>query len=412
MVEAPRWSPPGSDVSRETIADPLAHLEAALDGLERDGLRRRPPAAARPGELSFCSNDYLGLASRPAPPVASGSGASRLIAGERDEHGHLERAFASWLGAEAALAFTSGYAANVGALGAIARTGDLLVSDALNHASLIDGARLSRARTAVVAHGDLGAVARALDERAEARAWVIVESYYSMDADGPDLGALRALCDSRGAGLYVDEAHALGVLGPGGRGRCAEAGIRPDVLVGTLGKSFGAQGAFVAGRAVLRDWLWNRARSFVFSTGLAPSSAAAAAASLGEVIERPELAARVGDLSLRLREGLVAAGAEAAPDGAIDLDANDPRVLLLGFGHVVPLLVGAPRRALRLAAALRERGIQVQAIRPPTVPEGRARLRLTVTAAHEAADIDRAVAAFAAVFRSERDQLRVPPAGR
>src|SRR5262249_14986618 len=154
---------------------------------------------------------------------------------------------------------------------ALARPGDVVVSDALNHASLIDGARLSRAEVAVVPHADVGAIDRALAGRAGRRAWVLVESYYSMDADGHDLAALRHVCDEHGAALVIDEAHALGVLGPEGRGLAAAAGVRADVLVGTLGKAFGAQGAFVAGRAELRDWLWNRARSFVFSTGISPS---------------------------------------------------------------------------------------------------------------------------------------------
>ena len=390
---------------KRMASDPLAHLVTMLAQLESEGLRRRPAAAVEPGELSFCSNDYLGLASRPAPPAPSGSGASRLIAGEREEHRRLERAFATWLGVEDTLAFSSGYAANVGALAALAGAGDLIVSDALNHASLIDGARLSRARVVVAPHGDTDAIARALDERTEARAWVVVESYFSMDADGPDLAALRALCDARGAALYVDEAHALGVLGPGGRGRCAEAEVTPDVLVGTLGKAFGGQGAFVAGRAVLRDWLWNRARSFVFSTGLAPVSAAAAVRSLQEVIERPELGLRVRDLSARLRVGLLSAGAAAATLTATGFDVVD-RPRLLGFGHVVPIVVGSPARALELASRLRERGVQVQAIRPPTVPTGTARIRLTVTAEHGPADIDRAVEAFAWAMRDVRE----PPA--
>ena len=361
-------------------SDPLAHLADQLAQLERDGLRRRAAAPLAPDSLSFCSNDYLGLAARPAPPAPSGSGASRLIAGERDEHRQLEHALARWLGTEDALLFTSGYAANVGTLAALAGPGDLIVSDALNHASLIDGARLSRARVAVVPHGDVGAVRRALAARVEPRAWVAVESYYSMDADSPDLAALRAICDELGAGLVVDEAHALGVLGPRGRGVCAAAGVTPDVLVGTLGKAFGGQGAFAAGRAVVRDWLWNRARSFVFSTGLAPVSAAAALRSLQEIVERPELAAHVAAMAARLRAGLEGAGASQ----------------LLGFGHVVPLLVGSPARALALAERMRGRGVAVQAVRPPTVPDGTSRLRLTVTARHVVSDIDRVVEAYAA----------------
>jgi 8-amino-7-oxononanoate synthase len=373
--------------------DPLGHLADELAELERKGLRRAQSAPVGPAELSFCSNDYLGLAARPAPVAPSGAGASRLIAGERDEHRRLERALASWLRVEDTLAFSSGYAANVGALSALAGPGDLIVSDALNHASLIDGARLSRARVVVVPHGDSSKIADALAARAEARAWVVVESYTSMDAGGPDLKSLRALCDLHGAALFVDEAHALGVLGPGGRGRCAEAGITPDVLVGTLGKAFGGQGAFVAGRAVLREWLWNRARSFVFSTGLAPVSAAAAVRSLQEAIDKPELALRVAELAVRLRRGLVSAGAVEGPLGPAGFDPRDaPR--LLGFGHVVPIVVGTPGRAMRLAERLRGGGIAVHAIRPPTVPAGTARIRLTVTALHAPADIDRAIEAF------------------
>ncbi len=360
---------------------PLAFLRDELASLEARGLRRSPPEAVPHDAISFCSNDYLGLARSLAPGVAAGAGASRLIAGEREEHRRAERAFAAFVGAPDALVFASGYAANVGAVSALARAGDLVVSDALNHASLIDGARLSRARVAIVPHLDVAAFERALAERAEERAWVLVESYYSMDADGPDLGALRAACDRHGAALLVDEAHALGVVGPGGRGRCAEAGVRADVLVGTLGKAFGSQGAFVAGAPELRDWLWNRARSFVFSTGLAPVSAAAAARSLAALVEHPELAARVAELAAELRSGLERIGAPA-----------------IGFGHVVPVVLGASERAVRISHRLAERGLHVPAIRPPTVPEGSARLRFTVTAAHRSHDIARAVGAVASAL--------------
>ena len=367
------------------LRGPLAHLHDALDALQRRGLRRVPPPPVPEDALSFCSNDYLGLAGRFAPAAATGSGASRLIAGERRAHLEMERAFAEWLRIEACLAFTSGYAANVGALSALAAPGDLIVSDALNHASLIDGARLSRARIAIVGHNDLDAVARALRGRSEPRAWVVVESYYSMDADGPDLGGLREVCDAHGAALYVDEAHALGVLGPDGRGRCAEVGVVPDVIVGTLGKSFGSQGAFVGGPAVLRDWLWNRARSFVFSTGLAPMAAAAARLALEEVVRSPELRRRVADLASRLREGLTGVGLRP-----------------VGFGHVVPIVVGESERAVELSRRLAARGVAVPPIRPPTVPEGTARLRLTVTARHQEQDIDAVIGAFRAVTDDHR----------
>lgn len=358
------------------LRDPLSHLHDALDALAAKGLRRTPPAPLTADEVSFCSNDYLGLARRRTPADAmSGAGASRLVAGERQAHAALEHAFARWLGTEACLAFASGYAANVGALAALAGPDDLIVSDALNHASLIDGARLSRARIAVTRHNDLDAIAAALAGRKEERAWVVVESYYSMDADGPDLRALRAVCDAHGAALYVDEAHALGVLGPEGRGRSAEAGVAPDVLVGTFGKAFGSQGAFVAGRLILRDWLWNRARSFVYSTGLSPMAADAARLALAEATDNPLLRERVHALALRFREGLV----------ALDLHP-------LGFGHIVPVVLGSNERALAVASALAARGLVVPPIRPPTVPEGTARLRFTVTAAHDDRHIDQALA--------------------
>lgn len=369
--------------------DPLAHLRVALDELEAAGLRRRKPAPH--AGLSYCSNDYLGLAERRLGESTArvGAGASRLISGEDEAHAELEGAIAAWLGVETSLLFSSGYAANVGMVSALAGPSDLVVSDALNHASLIDGARLSRARVAVTPHNDADAVRSALASRSEERAWVVVESYYSMDADGPDLGALRAICDEHGAALIVDEAHALGVLGPMGLGRCAEAEVMPDVLVGTLGKSFGTQGAFVAGSHLLRDWLWNRARSFVFSTGLAPMVAETALEALVVMEMRPELRASTLARAAELRAGLARA-------------MEGTNIRLLGFGHVVPLLVGDSTDALDLARLVREEGLDVPAIRPPTVPMGGARLRLTVTARHTAEDIARAVACVERAVRRWR----------
>ncbi len=355
----------------------LAHLAAALHDLEQRGLRRRTPPTQRDDAACFSSNDYLGLAHRLASPHRCGAGASRLIAGECTEHAALETALAAWLGTEAALVFSSGYAANVGTVAALASPDDLIVSDALNHASLIDGIRLSRARVVVTPHNNLDAIEHALATRREARAWVIVESYYSMDADGPDLAGLRASCDRQRAGLYVDEAHALGVLGPNGRGRAAEAGVRPDVLVGTLGKSLGSQGAFVAGSSLLRDWLWNRARSFVFSTGLAPASAAAARVALNESLAHPELRERVLANAERLRSGLLRLGLEP-----------------LGFGHIIPLLAGSPEDATAWSMQLAANGVFVPPIRPPTVPDGTSRLRLTVTARHCESDLERVLGAL------------------
>jgi 8-amino-7-oxononanoate synthase len=366
-------------VKQETPAA-LRFLDDALQrAREQDLLRDRPPPPDGRA-LSFCSNDYLSLALDRAPAEASGAGASRLVSGDRPIHAKLEEAAAALVGQAAALVFTSGYAANVGLLSALAGPGDLVVSDALNHASIIDGARLSRARVAVVPHLDLGAVEATLRARTERHAFVVTESYFSMDADSPDLAALRNLCDAHDAALLVDEAHALGVLGPDGAGLCAEAGVSADVLVGTFGKAFGAGGAFVSGCPALITWLWNRARSFVFSTGLSPVVAAAALRGLDRARSEPARRLRVRAAAAALRDGLGRLGIQ--PWGA---------------GHIVPWVLGPTARALHVATALTDRGLQVRAIRPPSVPDGAARIRLTVTAAHAAADIERALGDIAAV---------------
>ncbi len=359
-------------VKRETPRA-LRFVEEALESAAASGLlreRRAPVVDAK----SFCSNDYLALAGELAPPHVGGATASRLVCGERQEHLDLERASADLVGQPEALVYTSGYAANVGLLSALAGPGDVVVSDALNHASIIDGARLSRARVVVVPHLDVSAFARAARDARPARTFLVTESYFSMDADGPDLAALRAVADDAGAALIVDEAHALGVFGPDGAGRCAGAGVVPDATVGTFGKAFGAGGAFVAGAPALVRWLWNRSRPFVFSTGLSPALAAAALANLRRAAEAPERRARVLDSARRLRSGLHEAGVRVA-----------------GHGHIIPWILGEPGPALSAAAALRARGIDVLAIRPPSVAPATSRLRLTVTAAHDAADIDRAV---------------------
>ena len=367
-------------MKQETPAG-LRFLDGALEDARRHGLvRDRPSTSIDPELLCFCSNDYLDLARRPSPPRASGAGASRLVSGERAEHVEVERASAALVDLPCALAFTSGYAANVGLVSALAGPHDLLISDELNHASIIDGARLSRARVAIVPHLDLSAIERALRDRGAGNAFVVTESYFSMDADGPELPALRALCDRYGAALIVDEAHALGILGPDGRGRCAEAGVRPDALVGTYGKAFGASGAFVAGCDTLVRWLWNRARSFVFSTGLGPAQAAAALLGLTAAREEPARRQRVLASSAAFRRGLQRLGVNAP-----------------GFGHVVPWVIGEASRAVEVASALRASCLDVRAIRPPSVPRGTARLRFTVTAAHGSAEVERALQAVASV---------------
>jgi 8-amino-7-oxononanoate synthase len=361
----------------------LGFLDDALAQARARDLLRERPSPTDGKALSFASNDYLRLAAEPAPPEASGAGASRLVTGDRPVHARLEEAAAELVGQAGALVFTSGYAANVGLLSALGGPGDLVVSDALNHASIIDGARLSRARVEVVPHLDVAAVEAALRSRTEGRAFVVTESYFSMDADSPDLPALRRVCDEHGAALLVDEAHALGVLGPDGRGLCAERGVMADAITGTFGKAFGAGGAFVAGCPSLVAWLWNRARSFVFSTGLSPSAAAAALQGLDRAAAEPDRRRRVLGAAAQLRDGMTRLGIPGA-----------------GFGHIVPWVLGEPGKAMRVAAALRERGLDVRAIRPPSVPTGTARIRLTVTADHGSADIERALGHLAAVLAS------------
>lgn len=359
----------------------LLHLEGALSALGDAGLLRKRPQPYRVDTVSFCSNDYLGLASPQGESSPTGAGASRLVAGEHLEHQRLEGALAEWLDHESALLFTSGYAANVGLVSSLAASADdLILSDALNHASIVDGCRLSRAQTTVFPHLDVDAVRSELRSRRTSRAWVVTESYFSMDADSPDLRGLRAACDEYGAALVVDEAHAIGVLGPGGRGLLAAAGVAADVTVGTFGKAFGGAGAFVVGCEALTAWLWNRARSFVFSTGLSPSLAASSLAALEKIRSSPELLEATALRATELREGLLALGLQP-----------------LGHGHIVPWLIGDSREAVRIATALQARGFAVQAIRPPSVPAGTARLRLTASARQSAEDIRRLLSAIAEV---------------
>ncbi len=363
----------------------LAHLEAELEALRAAERLRERPAPLPPGSVSFSTNDYLGLAAESVPPEGpAGAGASRLVAGERDAHASLEDAVARFVGAEAALVFSSGYAANVGMVSALVGPDDLVVSDALNHASLIDGMRLARARVVVTPHLDPNAVERALASRTERRAWVVTESYFGMDADVAPLAALRELCDRHGAALLVDEAHALGVLGPEGRGLATEAGVVPDAIVGTFGKSFGAQGAFVAGSTTLTRWLWNRARSFVFSTGISPALASIAEHQLRRSQREPWRRERVLGHAARLRARLQELGLRVGERAATTV------------GPIVPWVLGSEREALAAQDRLRERGLHVVAIRPPTVPVGTSRIRLATSAAHTEADLDRLLAGLSA----------------
>ena len=369
--------------SEQLLSESLLELRAA--GLLRepdDGLARAQVTAeaARLGLplLDASSNDYLGLAgvcvSRETL-VKAGTAASRLVHGTSDEHLILESELAAWVGAESALLFSSTYAANIGLISAIGVPGSLIVSDAANHASLIDGARLAKAEVAIVPHLDLGSIRSALARGRDAKAcWFVTESYFSMDGDGPDMRALRALCDEYDASLVVDEAHALGVFGPNGAGRCGEAGIKPDVLVGALGKAIGTHGGFVAGSVGLRAFLWNRARSFVFSTAVSPQHAELTARQLGAVRASNDLRSNLEAKSARLRSALMASGLDLAPNS---------------FGPIVSIIMGSSTRALTVAERVRGLGILAQAIRPPTVPGGSARVRLTVKATFRDEDVQR-----------------------
>jgi 8-amino-7-oxononanoate synthase len=362
---------------REHLADELGQLERA--GLLRQRGAGLPPT---PELIDVCTNDYLGYARRSVSRetvARAGAGASRLIFGTDPLHLLLERELARWVGTEAALLFPTGYAANTGVISTLARDGDLIVSDALNHASIIDGCRLSRARVEITAHLDLGAVARALETPAAGRRWVVTESYFSMDGDSPDLPRLAELCRQHGAFLILDEAHALGVLGPTGSGLGRANGVQPDVLVGTLGKAVGVQGAFVAGSNQLADLLWTRARSFVFTTAPSPAlvdlTLSSVRAVIGDEAARTRLATHVRTLEARL--------------------ASRPGLLREGrHGPIFPLHMGEPTRAVRAASALRDFGFLAQAIRPPTVAAGSSRLRVVLHADLSEAQVDRLGAAL------------------
>jgi 8-amino-7-oxononanoate synthase len=399
-----------------------ATLEAELAALAAtDRLRACPETAGvsrvnvRIGQLpriSFCSNDYLGLASHPALFSAAaaagardgfGASASRLVSGDLPAHRRLEEHLAMFLGRQATLVFPSGYQANLGVLTALAGSEDLIVSDALNHASIIDGCRLSRAQVAVYPHGDARAAARLLAEGSRFRRRILVtESLFSMDGDVAPLGALAEAATATDAILIVDEAHAFGTLGPGGRGLCAAAGVTPDVLVATLGKALGAAGGFVAGDRALRGILVNRSRTFIYTTALPPPVAAAADAAL-DLVAGTEGDRRRGLLHqhrLWLDDQLKALGVgpsapEVARPTATDQPAPTSGATSPIRGPIVPILMGSNARALAASAALAARGIFVPAIRPPTVPAGSARLRVTLSAAHVAGDLIALVAALA-----------------
>jgi 8-amino-7-oxononanoate synthase len=379
----------------------LAWIDAELRALDDKGLRRvLEPLQGAQGPViqvggralvNLCSNDYLGLASDPrlvagaveaAEREGAGAGAARLVAGDLPVHGVLERRLATFKHAEAALLFSSGYHANVGVPAALAEREDAIFSDRLNHASIIDGCRLSLAKTWRYPHRDVGALARLLRETKARRKLVVTDAVFGMDGDAAPLADLAELCEREGAMLYVDEAHASGVLGPTGAGWAEAEGVRPDVIMGTLGKALGSFGAFVAGSARLCDWLTSRARTFIFTTALPPAACGAALAALDVVAAEPERRAHLAALAARMRDGLAALGFDMS------------RVV----APIFPVVLGDEALALEASRRMRERGFFVRAIRPPTVPAGTSRLRVTLTAGHTEAQVDAFLAALKEVL--------------
>lgn len=363
------------------FAAELAEIERA--GLSRF-LRALPGVGGRVAVngrelLNFSSNDYLNLASDPRLKKAAqgaieehgcGATASRLMAGHLALHEELEKGLAGLVGKETALVFSSGYQTNVGVLSVLGREGDAIFSDALNHASIVDGCRLSHAETCIYRHCDMAHLEELLASTdTGGRKIIVSDSVFSMDGDFAPLAELSALARQHGALLAVDEAHAIGVFGDGG-GLCRELGVDADVVVGTMSKSLGGGGGFAAGTETFRRLLVNKARSFIFSTGLAPGCVGSALAGLDILGSSPDLGRNLLALSDRFRAIL----------RERDFEIHD------GASQIIPIMVGDNEAAVEMVRPCLEQGVLVTAIRPPTVPRGTARLRLSVTLAHTEQD--------------------------
>lgn len=383
-----------------------------LSELQQQGLlRRRRVITSLPGgrcEIdgkrlhNFAANDYLNLSHDPRLAAAArealesggaGAQASALVCGRTPWHAALEERIARFEGQPAALVFPTGYAANVGTLAALVGSGDHVYSDQLNHASLVDGCRLSRATVHVYPHNDVAALEIALRQTGPAgRRLIASDSAFSMDGDVANLPALCDVAERHGAMLLIDEAHATGVFGAQGRGVAEWQGVeaRPIVRVGTLSKAVGALGGFVAGSNELIDWLWNRARTQIFSTALPPATCAAARAAFDIIEAEPGRRAHLQALAQQLRERLTKAGI-VLPDGCC--------------GPIVPVVLQDPARAVEVARQLEEQGFLVGAIRPPSVPAGTSRLRITLSAAQTQADVKQlAIAVGQLVVGSDREK--------
>jgi glycine C-acetyltransferase/8-amino-7-oxononanoate synthase len=346
--------------------------------------------------LLLCSNNYLGLANHPAVREAAtkaavdygaGAGASRLISGSMRLHRELEEQLAAFKGTDAALLFNSGYHANVGTITTLVGNGDAVFSDELNHASIIDGCRLSGACIHVYRHNDVEHLDALLAGTVARRRLIVTESVFSMDGDRAPLMAICDLAERYNTMVMVDEAHATGVVGPEGRGAVAAEGLQHRVAVqmGTLGKALGTFGAFVAGSRAVTDWLLNTARSFVYTTALPPPVVAAAAAALQIACTDAERRQRLHDNAEYLRSAFEQLGLRVGARGT----------------HILPVLISDSERTVRISERLLSEGVFVQGIRPPTVPAGTARLRVTPMSTHKADDLAFAVEAFRRVFAEE-----------
>jgi 8-amino-7-oxononanoate synthase len=378
-----------------------AALRAALAELEQSNLKRRRRTGV--GDLvDFCSNDYLGLRHHPevtrafiaaAEKHGVGSGASHLVTGHGPEHEALEQELAAFTGRERALVFSTGYMANMGVIGALADQNAAIVADKLNHASLIDGCRLSGAEVRRYRHGDSAHAAELLGALSAATRMLITDGVFSMDGDLAPLRELAQAARRSNAWLMVDDAHGLGVVGASGRGSCEHFGLGAEdvpVLIGTFGKAFGTFGAFVVGNADLIEYLLQKSRTYIYTTALPPAVAAATRAAL-RVSERESWRReKARALAQRFQRGL----ADRGVAGSTGFANPSPGTT------IVPVVVGEAARALELSAALERAGFLVTAIRPPTVPQGTARLRVTLSAAHEEAQVDALVNALAQALGS------------
>ena len=365
-----------------------AELSAQLEQLESEGLKRRRrtleapcgPLARVDGRelISFCSNDYLGLASDPALIDAAcagarqwgvGSGASHLVSGHQVPHEALEQRLASFTGFPKALLLSTGFMANLGIVPALVGRGDAVFADKLNHASLIDAVQLSRADSQRYPHGNLAALERQLAKSTAKRKLILTDAVFSMDGDLAPLPELLELAERFDAWLVIDDAHGFGVLGPNGRGSLAHFAMphaERIIYMGTLGKAAGGSGAFVAGSEAVVEWLLQRARTYIFTTGSSPAMACALLASLDLIEYGDDRRTHLRELGAQLRDGL----------------ADTRWQLMPSPTAIQPVIIGDNHEALRVANALFERGLWVPAIRPPTGPKGTARLRVSLTAAH------------------------------